>query len=197
VGNGCTVTGLANGTTYTVTVVTVASAGASVASNPSGAATPGAPDLPSGAPAADDTLASSAGDAFAASGTTTLTGGGFAPATPVVVGVYPAGPAASTPETLRLVSSDDSGNLTADLSVPENLRGSYTLVARGCSPGGGTRTLALSITVAGPAAAAGGRLLTAVSALGVVLFVAGLVLLVLGLRGRLPAGPAAEEVAVR
>ena len=177
-GTSCTITGLANGTTYTVTVIAVTEAGASAPSNPSNAATPGAPELPDAVPAADAALGSSAGSTFPGTArTTTLTGAGFAPGTPVVVGLYPGA------RQLMLTTSDGSGNLTGDLDLPAELRGGYRLVVRGYAPGGGTRTLTMFLTLGGPAAA-GGQLMTAATAMGVVLFAGGLVLLVLGLRGR-------------
>jgi hypothetical protein len=222
-GTGCTVAGLANGTTYTVSVVTVASAGASARTNPSSPATPGAPELPPTASTVDDGLASSAGATFVAgSASTTITGAGFAPGTPVVIGVYagerracppppnpgpgcarpgasdgtgassgPGGAGGTGPRSLTTAASDDSGNLTADIALPDDLRGPYTLLAHGNAPGGGTRTLALSITVADPAGG-GGQLPAPVLALGFALFLGGLALFVVGLRGRLRAAPTLE-----
>jgi hypothetical protein len=181
-GTGCTIGGLTNGTTYTVTVVASSTAGDSRPALAASAGTPGAPDLPDKLPAADDGLATSAGSTLIAGAATTLTGAGFAAGTPVVIGLYGTG----GPRQLAATASDGSGDLTSDITLPQDLTGTYRLVARGYASGGQMRTLGVSMIMSAPPVGHSLGLLVTVVACGALLFLGGFILLVLALRGRLP-----------
>jgi len=107
--------------------------------------TPGAPVLTPSPPAPNAPLGSSNGG----SRTTTVTGGGFAPNTPVVVAIY------STPATLTTTTSSQSGAISVTVTIPAGYTGSHTLVATGEGPGGVNRTLAVGVRLGGGLAATG------------------------------------------
>jgi alpha-tubulin suppressor-like RCC1 family protein len=170
-GLACTIAGLTNGTTYTVGVVTETSQGNSAA-GPSGPVTPGLPVLAPAPPAhPDGTLHSTSGTTFdPATRTTTLTGTGFAPNTPVVLGVY------STLTPLGTAITDSAGNFAKVVTVPAGLSGTHTFVATGSAPGGGPRTLALTVRLGGAALPVTGPQIMALTGFGLLLVAVGVAL---------------------
>jgi hypothetical protein len=159
----CTITGLANGTAYTFTVITRTTAGDSSASSASTAVTPAvpaAPPLPDQVPAGDGPLSSSHTATFTTtSRTTTLTGTGFAPNTPITVGIH------STPQVLTTTLTDSTGAFSVEVTIPTGYTGAHTLLAVGLGPDQATlRTLTLPITIAAdpasPASSTGGLAVT-------------------------------------
>jgi hypothetical protein len=187
---GCVIGGLTNGWSYTVTVVSQSAAGLSPKSVVSNTATPGFPALPDSVPRADAPLVSSVGATFSNSARdATVTGSGFAPDTPVLIGIY------SSPTTLTVANSDDSGNVVADITIPARFRGTHTIVARGYVTGGGIRTLTLQVTVNRTIQAGMGLVLGAIAGAGFALMIAGVILLIVVRRrqkralGVIAAGP--------
>jgi hypothetical protein len=135
-------TGLTDGTTYTVTVAAYTDAGLSPNSDPV-TATPASPTLPETVPTGDGPLSSGTGAQFTPDNrTTTLTGTGFAPNSPVTVGIY------SSLSTLVTTVSDSSGNVSVQVTIPAGYQGSHTLAISGLAPDGGPRVLTLGVTVA-------------------------------------------------
>jgi Fibronectin type III domain len=164
-----TITGLVNGTPYTVRVRALPAAG--VPSSPSNALTttptappaaPAAPaaEPPSGGlpvpptvPASDGKLGSSGATATAMDRgeRITLSGAGYAPNSTVTVIVY------SVPHVLTTVVTDAFGAFTVEVVLPERLpTGRHTLVASGVDPLGNARTMTLPVTVKGGAIGQGG-----------------------------------------
>jgi hypothetical protein len=138
----CELTQLTNGTAYTVTVRAGNAAGESPPSAPV-VTTPAAPSLPATVPAGDGRPDTSGGAVFTpAKRTTTLTGSGFAPNSPVTVGIY------SVPAALVSTTSDGAGDVSVEVTIPQGYSGSHTLALSGIAPGGAARVLTLPVTVA-------------------------------------------------
>lgn len=98
------------------------------------------PTLPDALPAADAAL--TVGDAaLTAGGRTTVSGAGFAPQTPVVVGIY------SSPTKLSTVTTDSTGAFTASVKLPKGLSGAHTLAAIGTTQAGASWTLTRAVTI--------------------------------------------------
>jgi alpha-tubulin suppressor-like RCC1 family protein len=141
----CTISGLDNGTEYFVTVVTHGTLGDSPDSTPAGPVTPRLPTvaLPPLVPAANGSLASSSGTVFGSTRSTTLTGAGFAPGTPVLVGIY------SQPRRLAVTTADSTGRFRVRITIPDGYSGTHTLVAVGLAASHRQRVLTLRITIEG------------------------------------------------
>ena len=164
----CTITGLTNGTTYRIHVTTTTTTGTSPDSEDSVQVTPGLPTLPPTVPAGDGPLASSGGTRFTQSNdTTTLTGTGFAPNTPVVIGLYP------SPTVLTATTSDASGAISVRVEIPTSQTGNHTLMAVGHAPGGATRTLTVGITMTRTGLPVTGPAIAGMVMLGLGLVIAG------------------------
>lgn len=172
----CTITGLTNGVTYTVTVVANGAGGPSVASVDV-PVTPAAPaPLPPSAPSGNQisgTLASSEGVRFVAGDRdTVVTGTGYAANTPVTVGIY------STPTGLGTTTTDTAGTFKLATQIPTGFSGAHTIVAVGLAPDGTTRITALGVTVTAATTTSGGLAVTGtptgrITLLGVALLLLG------------------------
>jgi CshA-type fibril repeat protein len=141
----CVMGGVA-GTSYTVTVTAHSSTGNSTASEPSNAVTPTGPPVPdSPPPSVPLTLTTDKGQiALATPGQDIIViGTGFAPYSTATVIIY------STPIPLGTVTTDGSGSFSVPVTIPAGLDpGAHTFLAAGIDPAGGTRQLALPVTVA-------------------------------------------------
>ncbi|HST83811.1 MAG TPA: OmpA family protein [Kineosporiaceae bacterium] len=141
----CTL-GAISGTSYRVTVSATSDAGTSEDSAPSTAVTALDPEVPpSLPPAVPATLTTDAGAiSLTAPGTDlVIVGLGFAPYSTVTVILY------STPIELGTGTTDGAGRLSLSVQVPADVAaGSHTFLASGVDPSGGSRLMALPITVA-------------------------------------------------
>ena len=140
------VLGAVAGTTYTVTVVARSGARSSAASAPSNPVTPLEPAIPSTPPpTAPITLTTDKGQiALATPGQQIVViGTGFAAYSTATVIIY------STPIELGTVTTDGTGGFSVPVTVPADLAsGQHTFLASGVDPAGGTRVMALPVTVA-------------------------------------------------
>jgi hypothetical protein len=141
----CDITGLTNGTTYTVTVVGTAGNGDVLTGEPV-KATPADPHLPSTVPAGDGPL--DRGPASTKPRTLTLSGDGFAPNSPVTIGIY------STPVALATGTADANGHVSLEVTIPDNYTGAHTMALSGIAPNGAPRVLTLEVRVAAAGALA-------------------------------------------
>jgi len=144
-GTSC-ILGATAGTSYTVTVVAHSATGTSDPSAPSAATTPLQPVIPSTPPpTAPITLTTDKGQiALAAPGQEIVViGTGFAAYSTATVILY------STPIQLGTVTTDGTGAFSVPVTVPADLAsGAHTFLATGIDPAGGTRLMALPVTVA-------------------------------------------------
>ncbi|HEY2644010.1 MAG TPA: putative Ig domain-containing protein [Galbitalea sp.] len=99
----------------------------------------------------------------------TVTGEGFAPGAPVIIGAY------STPMTLATVTADDAGAFSATIVIP-HLLGHHTIVASGVTAFGVAQFLESATEISVPAS---GLAFTGMSDVGSALFL-GFAFLVLG-----------------
>jgi hypothetical protein len=171
----CTITGLVNGTGYTVVAVTHTTVGDSMDSDPAGPVTPHLPvvALPALVPAANGPLHSSAGTAFTGSArSTVLSGDGFLPGTTVLIGLY-----STQPRRLAATTVDTAGRFRVPVTIPDEYSGTHTFVAIGLAPTHRQRALTLAITITGTGLAdTGPTLRTTTVVLGLGLVAAGAVL---------------------
>jgi CshA-type fibril repeat protein len=140
------VLGAVAGTSYTVTVVARSGNGTSNASSASNAVTPTEPAIPPAVPStAPITLTTDKGQISLATPGQQITvlGTGFAPYSTATVILY------STPIDLGNVTTDGAGSFSVPVTVPADLaNGKHTFLATGINPSGGTRQMALPVTVA-------------------------------------------------
>jgi CshA-type fibril repeat protein len=140
----CTL-GAVAGTSYTVTVIARSATGTSEPSAPSSATTALQPEIPvTVPPTVPVTLTTDQGKiALATPGQElTVLGTGFAAYSTARVVLY------STPITLATVTTDAAGGFSAPVTVPDDLAaGAHTFLATGVDPAGGTRLMALPVTV--------------------------------------------------
>ncbi|WP_344505255.1 fibronectin type III domain-containing protein [Dactylosporangium maewongense] len=143
-GNSCTISGLKWGDTYSVTVMAIGRHGRNSAwSEPAKVAVPHEVTVPADLPAGIGHFGGSSGDEVAPGELFTVTGSGFAPHSTVKVAVY------STPIVLATTMTDGAGTFSAEVSVPEAVKGGpHTLVAAGVDTGGEPRFLTMAVTVA-------------------------------------------------
>ncbi|MEV0568494.1 fibronectin type III domain-containing protein [Dactylosporangium sp. NPDC050588] len=143
-GNSCTISGLKWGDTYSVMVMAIGRHGRNSAwSEPAKVAVPHEVTVPADLPAGIGHFGGSSGDEVAPGELFTVTGSGFAPHSTVKVAVY------STPIVLATTMTDGAGTFSAEVSVPEVVKGGpHTLVAAGVDTGGEPRFLTMAVTVA-------------------------------------------------
>ncbi|MGI5183041.1 fibronectin type III domain-containing protein [Dactylosporangium sp. CA-152071] len=143
-GDSCTISGLKWGDTYSVTVMAIGRHGRNSAwSEPAKVAVPHEVTVPADLPAGIGHFGGSSGDEVAPGELFTVTGSGFAPHSTVKVAVY------STPIVLATTMTDGAGTFSAEVSVPEAVKGGpHTLVAAGVDTGGEPRFLTMAVTVA-------------------------------------------------
>ncbi len=99
------------------------------------------PVLPPTLPASDGALSVSS-TSLTAGGATTVSGSGFAPETPVTVGMY------SAPVRLATATTDAGGSFSAQVRVPKSAAaGPHTLVAIGATTAGPEQTLTQAVTL--------------------------------------------------
>lgn len=99
------------------------------------------PTLPPTLPASDGAL-TVASTTLAAGGSTTVSGSGFAPQTPVTVGMY------STPVKLATATTDANGSFSTTVQVPKGApAGQHTFVAIGATADGPDQTLTQTVTL--------------------------------------------------
>lgn len=143
-------TGLENGSTYSITVKAVLGAGTAEESE-AVTVTPSAPaTIPATVPEPDDALSAPAGAKTPEPGETiTVSGTGFAPNSRIELVIY------SSPQSLGTTTTKEDGSFSKEVVIPSSLSGSHTVTAFGVDPDGNARVLALGITVAAvtPAAA--------------------------------------------
>lgn len=168
----CTVSGLSNGTSYTFTVTATNSMGTGPASLPTAPVTPNRPALVLSQPSG-------------ASGQLSIAGAGLLPGSTVTVALQ-----SSEPVNLATLSVGAQGTLAATISLPTSLSsGFHTVLATGTAWAGGSVSGTLAITVgssgAGGVAVPGtGAGLFGPGAAGALLLLAGLLVLILGVRRR-------------
>ncbi|MFC7482300.1 hypothetical protein ACFQX7_22960 [Luedemannella flava] len=86
---------------------------------------PVGPTLPDTLPESDGPLTLPGGTTIRAGGSVLITGEGFAPNTPVTIGIY------SDPVVLGTTWSNDEGEIRAVVTIPRNMSGDHTIVAAG------------------------------------------------------------------
>src|SRR5581483_11912573 len=145
--------------------------GDSVDSDPSNLVTPRLPAvaLPPLVPVPNGPLHSSAGTVFTDTArTTTLSGDGFLPGSPVLIGLY------SQPRQLAATRADRSGHFSVQVTVPVGYAGGHTLLAVGLATDHRQRVLTLPVTITGDGLAdTGSPLVVALVVMGLGLLAAG------------------------
>ena len=104
-------------------------------------ATPAAPQLPATEPTGDGPL-QRAPASGARPRTLTLSGAGYAPNSPVTIGIY------STPVPLASGTADANGHVSLEVTIPDDYAGAHTMALSGIAPGGAPRVLTLEVRVA-------------------------------------------------
>ncbi|GAA1762178.1 hypothetical protein [Luedemannella helvata] len=164
---------------------------------------PVGPTLPDTLPESDGPLTLPRGTEIRAGSDVLIVGAGFAPNTPVTIGIY------SQPVVLKTVTSNDDGEIRAVVSIPKNMSGDHTIVAAGEDSVGEVIYLTVPVSIeeavgtggnSGSGGSSGGLPITGVavagmSLTGVALVGAGIMMFLAARRRRLELAPATASAA--